>query len=398
MKKFNILSGAYPSANVLTNLMPDLYAGLDVVSRELVGLIPSVLLNANAMERAAVGQTIIYPISQASSTFDVTPAMAIPEPPDRTVDNATLTITKSKGVAFGFVGEEQRSLVGGPGYLSVQAGFFAQGLRTLVNEIEADLALEAALKASRAYGTAGTTPFASSVGDSAQIKKMLDDNGAPQTGRSLIINTAAGANLRTLNNLSRVNEAGTAMTLRDGELLNLNGLSIKETAGLYNHTAGTAASATTGAAGYAVGATTIATAAAGTGNIVPGDYITFAGDTNRYLVLTGKTAVGTGTTAITIAAPGLRQAIPASATLITVIASSARNVAFSQDAVHLVARPPALPAGGDAAIDRFLIVDERSGLPFEVSVYPGYRKIRLEVALAWGVKAVKPAHIVSLLG
>jgi hypothetical protein len=64
----------------------------------------------------------------------------------------------------------------------------------------------------------------------------------------------------------------------------------------------------------------------------------------------------------------------------------------------LAARAPALPEGGDLAMDRMLLTDPRSGLVFEVSLYPGYRKVRAEVAMSWGVKAIKPPHIVALLG
>jgi len=44
------------------------------------------------------------------------------------------------------------------------------------------------------------------------------------------------------------------------------------------------------------------------------------------------------------------------------------------------------------------VTDPRSGLSFEVSVYPGYRKVVYEVALAWGFANVKPAHTSMLLG
>ena len=50
---------------------------------------------------------------------------------------------------------------------------------------------------------------------------------------------------------------------------------------------GTAVSATTNAAGYTVGARTIALARAGSGTIVSGDVVTFAGDPNKYVVETG---------------------------------------------------------------------------------------------------------------
>lgn len=388
--------GAIAGANTITGLIGALYAGLNVVSRELVGFIPSVTRNVNA-ERAAVGQDVTYWIAPAMGMFDVTPAMNIPEPADVAIGSNTIKITKSKGVEFGWTGEEQRALDNGVGYSQVQADLFAEALRTLTNAIELDLAVEAAANASRAYGTAGTTPFATNVGESAQIRKILDDNGAPGTGRSLVGDTSMGASLRTLQNLTRVNEAGTNMTLRDGELLNLNGLSIKESAGVVRHIAGTAAGATTNAAGYAVGATVITLAAAGTGTILAGDTISFAGDANKYQVVAGDADVSGGGT-VTIAEPGLRVAIPAAATAITMTATHTANIGFQQSALHLVARAPALPKEGDAAIDRVQIVDPRSGMVYEVSLYAGYRKIRAEVAMAWGVKAVNRRHIAMLLG
>lgn len=383
-------------ANTLTGLIPDLYAGLDTVSRELVGFIPSVG-RAPGVERAAVGQSVVYNVSQETAAFDITPAMNTPEPADQTLSSGSMAITKSRGVAFGWTGEEQRGLNTGPGYMSVQAANFAQGLRTLVNEMESDIAVAASAAASRAYGTAGTTPYATNLGDSAQLRKILDDNGAPLSERSQVIDTSAGAALRTLQNLTRANEAGQAMTLRDGELLNIHGFSIKESAQIVGHAAGTGAGATTDGAGYAEGATVITLAAAGTGSILAGDVITFAGDANKYVVVSGDASTVDGGS-ITIAKPGLLQAIPAAATAITVASDYTANVGFARDAIHFVTRAPALPQEGDAAIDRMMITDPRSGMSFEISLYAGYRKIRAEVGAAWGVKGVKPEHIALLLG
>lgn len=383
-------------ANTLTGLIPDLYAGLDVVSRELVGFIPSVRRDSR-VERAAVGQAVKYHVAPAAVGVNIVPGMAIPEPADQTIGFGSMQITKARAFPFGFVGEEERGLNNnGPGALSVQADMFAQALRALVNEIELDVSTEAAANASRATGTVGS-PFSTNLGDSAQLRKILDDNGAPLSGRSLVGSTSMGAALRTLGNLTKVNEAGTTMTLRDGEILPLHGFSVKESGQAKYVTKGTAsAAASTNTAGYAVGATTIGLASAGTGTFVAGDIVQFAGDANRYVVVTGDADVSNGGT-IVIQAPGLRQAIPAQATLISTTASYTANVGFSSNALVLAVRQPALPQGGDAAIDSMTLTDERSGLTFEVRVYGGYRKIRYEVAAAWGVKAVKPEHIAMLV-
>lgn len=383
-------------ANTITGLIPTMYNALNVISREITGLIPAVTSDMT-YERAAVGQTVRSPVAPASTASDITPAVTPPNDGDQTIGYTDMTITKARRVPIRWNGEERLGLDNnGAQYNVIFRDQMAQAMRTLTNEVEADLAA-LHIYASRAYGTSGTTPFGSSLGDTANIRKLLVDNGAPTSDLNLIMNTSAGANLRTLTQLTKVNEAGDSSMLRQGVLLDIHGMALRESAQIVTSTAGTGASATTNTAGYAIGATVITLASAGTGTIVAGDVITFAGDTNKYVVASGDADVSNGGT-ITLAAPGLRKALATSAIAITVNAAAARNMAFSRSAIALATRAPALPAEGDSAADRFMLTDPNSGLSFEVSMYKQYRQVQYEVALAWGVKAVKPEHMGILLG
>ena len=377
-------------ANTLTNLYPDLYAALNQVSREQVGLIPAVGRNSGAA-RAAVGENVRIPIAGAANVGNTTPAMAIPEPTDQTVTNTVITISNSRVAEFGFVGEEQLGLNNGGGYLSVQAQMIAQAMRALCNEIETDLA-ETYIAASRAYGTAGTTPFSSTMADTAQVRKILADNGAPLANLNMVIDSTAGAAMRTLTNLTKANEAGDTTLLRQGVLLDVHGFAIRESAQIQNSgTIGTAASYVADGAA-AIGDTTI-TLKTGTGTLLPGDVVTFAGDTNKYVVTTGLAAAGD----VVIAAPGLMETL-ADGTALSLGAAATMNMAFDREAIQLVTRAPALPEEGDLALDRMVVTDPISGLAFEVSIYGGYRKVRYELAIAWGQKVIKPEHTAILLG
>lgn len=378
----------------LTNLIPEVYSALDVVSRKLVGMIPAVMRDSTA-ERAAVGQLVRSFVAPAAAATNITPGVTPPNDGDQVIGNVQMTITKARRVPFRWTGEETRGANnGGPGSRAIQAAQIQQAIRTLTNEMEADLcALH--IGASRAYGTAGTTPFATDLSDTAQVRKILVDNGAPvQGGWRLVMDTAAGAKMRTLTQLTKANEANDATLLRQGVLLDVHGGMLRESAQVAQAVAiGTAAAYTTTAAGFAVGTTTIPLIT-GTGTILAGDVVTFAGDTNKYVVATGIAAPGS----IVLAAPGLRKAIAASATAISLVAAAARNMAFTPNAIAFATRAPALPDDQDMAVDRTMITDERSGMTFELALYAQYRQMQYELSAAWGQAVQKAEHFALLLG
>jgi hypothetical protein len=386
-------------ANTLTNLIPDLYVALDNVSRELVGFIPSVTQDTN-VTRVSVGQTVRSFVAPAAAAGNITAAVTPPDDGDQTIGNVSIAITKARRVPLRWGGEETLGLSNnGPTAAAIRQNQFAQAMRTLTNEIEADLAA-LATTASRAYGTATTEPFASTLGDPAQVRKILSDNGAPLSDLQLVVSTSAGAAVRTLAQLTKVNEANDSTLLRQGVLLDIHGFALRESAQVTRPASGTMASATSTSAAFTVGQTVIPLATAGTGTVSAGDVITFANDTNKYIVASATFAganPASGDT-ITLAAPGLRLAQGVATRAITVVAVSTRNMGFARSAIVLAQRLPALPDGGDLAIDRTTITDPRSGLSFEVAMYPQYRQMQYEISCAWGVKNIKPEHTAVLLG
>jgi hypothetical protein len=380
-------------ANTLTNLIPELYSSLDVVSRELTGYIPAVTLDAVA-SRAALNQTVRSFVAPAATAGNITPAATAPDDGDQTIGNVSLSITKARRVPIRWNGDEELGV--GPGAQAIRINQIQQAMRTLTNEMEADLAALYKL-ASRAAGTTGTTPFATANNYTAAsgARKILVDNGSPESDLQLVIDTTSGVNLRGLQ--AAADSAGSSSILRQGVLLDISGMMVRESAQITEPAVGTASGATVNASGYAVGATTLTLSSAGTGTILAGDVVTFAGDSNQYVVATGDADVSNGGT-IVLNAPGLLVAMSTATKAITVVASSPRCMAFHRGAIVLASRLPALPSGGDLAVDRTTVVDPRTGMAFEVAMYPQYRQMQYEISAAWGVAMIKSAHACNLLG
>lgn len=383
-------------ANTLTGMISTIYTALDVVSRELIGFIPFVSRDATSAS-GAVGQTVRSPIAPAISLEDVSPGATPADSGDQTIGYADVTITRSKAAPIRWTGEEQLSVSQFGKYNVILAGQFQQAFRALANLVESDIALAAKAAASRAYGTAGTTPFgtAADLSDMAQINRILDDNGAPASGRAMVLNSAARAVLEGKHSeLFRVNEAGDAAAmLRERQMRRLMGFSMGYSAGLVQHTKGTGASyLVNNGSGIAIGGTVVA-ADTGSGTVLAGDVVTFAADSaNKYVV---GTALGGGS--LTLNKPGAQIVLPDN-NAITVGNSYTPNIAFTQNAIVLAARVPAMPDGGDSADDVMLVTDPVSGLTFQVAMYRQYRRVKIEVSLAWGVGTPKSEHIALLLG
>jgi len=380
-------------ANTFTNLAADIYKAADIVGREVVGFVSSSTINGGS-ERAAKGDTVRSAFTRAqtvNTTF--APAMIIPEGADQTVDNKTLVLNSYASVQIPWTGEDQKHVANGIGYETVYGDQIAQAFRTITNQIELDGWNEARKSASRAYGTAGTTPFASGFGELAQLQKVLVDNGMPFDGQlSLVTDTTAAANLQSLPSLQKVNEAGTADLLRQGMLGELMGFYLKRSAQISAVTKGTGTSYVTSGS-TAPGATSIALVT-GSGTVLAGDVVTFAADANnKYVVGTGVAAPGT----IALNTPGARVTI-ATANAMTIGNNFTANVALHKSALELAIRPPAEPNGGDAADDKMIVVDPHSGLAFEIASYKGYMKRMIEVRCLYQWKAWKPDAIALLLG
>lgn len=388
-------------ANTLTNLIPTIYEALDVVSRELVGFIPAATHNASA-ERAALNQSILVPLTGAQTAADNTPAVTSPDTGDQTVGNVSMTISKSKHVPIRWNGEQQRGMQNAGTYSHVIGNQFAQAFRTLTNLIEVDLFAAAYQGASRAYGTAGTTPFASAtdLSDAALVRKILDDNGAPQSDLHLVLGSAAVANLRGKQTiLLKANENGSEAFRRSGAIAEvpLSGFMLHNSAAVSQVTKGTGASyVTSGSTAPGVSSIALVT---GTGTVLAGDVVTFAADANnKYVVNTGVAAPGT----IVIGDPGARVTI-ATANAMTIGNSYTPNVAFHKEALQLITRLPAMPVGPDGspmdlADDGITVTDPISGLTFEIVAYRQFRQFVFHVAIAWGVANVKPNHTAILMG
>ena len=357
-------------------------------------MIPAVTQDMTA-SAVAKGQTVSIPVTPFdASTEDVTAGATAPTGDGEVIDHVDLTISKVKrSKPIVWTGEEQLG-VGGK-VSAIIRDQYVQRMRALVNEIEEDVALEAisgAMSKGNVIGTIGTSPFASDVNSLTAVLKKLKDNGAPTSDLQAVINTSAGMDLRNIAHLQNVNEAGdNGDLLRRGVLGNLFGFNLRESAGFKEMPASEAS-------GYLVNGKAnkgdkVIAIDSGTGKIAKGTIVSFGSDSVKYVVAED---VASGATAMILSTPLVAEV--ADNTAVNTAGAYKANACFSRGSVLLATRVPAVPQGGDIALDRTYITDPVSGLTFEVALWGGAYQNTVTIATAWGCKNIKPEHTVALVG
>jgi hypothetical protein len=376
-------------SNTLTSLAPTLFSAAKEVAAEPFGVVSAV--NTSFDDKGvAKGDKVTVDVAPTRAAADFTPGATTSTGDDSTAGKVDVTITKSRKVSWHLTGEQQKSLANATINQDWVSQLVKQGMRTLRNECEVDAAIAVKVGASRAFGTAGTTPFATDLTALTNVRKILIDNGAPKADLQMVFDTNAGLNLRNLGVLQNAYQAGSDAERRTGEFLPQMGFRLSESAGIGLHTKGTGASYTTSGTALPIGTTAIPLIT-GTGTVLAGDVVTFAGDTNKYVVTAGVAAAGT----ITIANPGLKVAIAASATAMTIGNNYTANLAFERGAVVGVLRPPIMPP--NPTIEQMLVSDDK-GMTYLMLQIAQYGQLSWEMHLAWGFQSVNGEFSAIALG
>jgi len=375
-------------ANTLTALEPILFSAAQQVSAEPFGAVDAINTNFDS-KGVAVGDDVKVTVAPTSAATDFTPGVAAAQGADAVASEITVQITKSRKASMYLTGEQMRSLDNGATSAEWIRQMVAQMMRTLRNEAEVDCVNAIKLGASRAFGTAGTNPFASALTPLADVRKILRDNGAPMADLQFVGDTTSEANLLKLGVVLDAGIAGSDEERRSGILRRQYGFNMRTSAGIEVHTRGTANAAYDTNGTFAAGVSSVVVDT-GAGTILPGDVASFAGDANLYVVSTGIGAPGT----LQVQTPGLLASL-ADGVDMTIAAAYTPNMAFERSAVVGVLRPPVMPA--NPTISQTLISDGM-GMTYLLLDIAQYGQRTWELHLAWGFKAVQPNHIATLLG
>jgi len=383
-------------ANDLTNIMHKILARGLLSLRERV--IFTQLVNTDYSREAAMkGQTIDVPIPTAINVIDVTPSNTDPAPTDDTPGLVQISLDKWKqNEPFFLTDKELVEVDRNEHFLPLQVG---ESIRALVRSMNQSVIDE--YKGVYGYvGTAGTTPFQSSVEAITQARKVLNQQLAPPMDRRVVLDHVAEANALALSPLADFDRTGDANVKRAGMLGQKYGFDWYADDDVPTHTAGTATTKTvTLTSDSAAGATSVTLDVdSGTGTLVEGDIISFAGHDQTYVV-TADVTLTTGGDAVSIS-PGLSQAVDGSGTpvAVTVRGDHVVNLAFQRDALALATRPLSRSTiVGDGA-NTAEISDPLTGLVLRLEVRRQHKQVAWEFDALWGVKLVRPELACRIAG
>ncbi len=379
-------------ANTFTYLMTKILAGaLDVLTEELTmaGLITTDFRGSAAKKGQQVSVSV--PVAQAAAA--ISPGPNMPNVTDNAPTERLITIDQWYGSRF-HVTEKEASEINAADFVPGQVG---EAARAIARQVNGNI-LSKYLSIYGYAGTAGTTPFATTLDAAVDVRRVLNRQFCPDGNRHLVLGYDAEDKALKLTAVQEALKRGSDKTLNKGELGELIGLNFHRDGQIPTHTStALSAGAATINGAHAAGVKTVSIAkATNTSALIIGDIVSFAGIPGTY-VITANVTLAVGNTDIAIE-PGLEAAASGSEAMALKV-THVVNLAFDPGAFGLVMRTLAdAIEGAPTAGQHLTMVDQKTGIPLRLSYYPGYHLTQWELSALWGASVLDPRRAARLAG
>lgn len=379
-------------ANTFTDIVDKIFARGLMALREN-SVMPR-LVNSDWDDAVAEqGDTIDVPVPSSVTVSDVSPGPTPPAGQDTTITKVPIQLNRWRKSDMHVTDKEAREIAVG-----ARETQLSEHLRALANDVDSYiLGLYTGIYGFA--GTPGTTPFGSDLQAATDARKVLGQQLAPSDPRRIVLNTDAEANallLRAVQDASfRANEENTLLNGFIGRLLGFEWFMDQN---IKSHTAGSFTGTVTVSGAHAAGVSevTLATDSGEAVSLKEGDIITFAGDTQTYVVGADLDVSASSTGDVSID-PTLQVALDGGEE-VTVKSDHAVNIAFHRDAFALAVRPLAPADGFTGGNEIRTAVDPVSRLALTLEVSREHARTKYQWSILYGASLVRPELAARIAG
>lgn len=368
-------------ANNLSAIIPSLLVrGLGALREN--SIMPRLINSSYSADAARKGDTITVPISSSITAVAVVPASVAPDPGDTTP--TSVPIAMDRWFEASFYLDDKEMLEAEDDILPMQA---SEAIKALANNVDNYiLGLY-----TQFFGVAGDPTVVAfsdgTVKDATDMRTVLSNQLTPVADRWAVTDANVEGSALQVRAFQDLSWNGSPQGIIEGQLNRKLGFGWWMDQNVPTHTSGTGTLYVT--SGTPTIGDTVIPLITGSGTIVVGDIVTFAGDPQTYTTVVGIAAPGS----ITIS-PALR-VTQSGGEALTVTASHIVNLGFHRDAIAFASRP--LRRSKGTAIKSATAVDPISGLALRVEITEEYKRERFSYDILYGSNVVRPEFGVRLL-
>jgi len=377
-------------ANTNTNVLPKLLAqGMLALRQNAV--MPRLVNRDYETLAAGKGAVINVPIPSAIAARNVTPANAFATNVDFAPTVALVTLDFWKEAPFQFSDKDAAEVM--EGTLPMQA---SEAIKSLANAVD-EYILSKHTGIFGAVGTAGTTPFDSSLTAAAAARVLLNKQLAPMTDRRGVIDPDAEGKLLLNTQVLQTEQRGDSGGIINGVVGNKLGIDwyMNQNVTGQSYTPGTAwITGWLSDGSAAIGVSTLAVTFTSSGTVKVGDVFTIS--SQQYVVTAAATAVTSTTMNLTFYPP-LKTAVATAASLTIGAGATAYvpNLAFHRDAFAFASRP----LSGMSGMGEFMTAtDPITGISLRLEISRQYKQTTFSYDILCGANLVRPELAVKIKG